>query len=397
VRRDAPRVLFVVEGFTDIRFVVGLSEVCDLTMLVPAGAYAGSGLKDRVRASRARVSVDEIPGGRLAYQARSLAYLWRHARRFDVILSQELLRGSLSATVTGVLLGVPVVTTLAVSPVEYFRCRRERRQLGPLAALVGESAIRVLMAVNGRLATACLALGPYLHDVAARTCRRVEKGYYYGVDVEVFRPLTAEARRRLRGDLQVPRDTFLIVLASRVSHEKDPETVLRAAALARARGLNATILNLSGGYEAFLALAASLGIPDASTWVLGRAAVHPMFELADYLATADVVAQGSLAEGLGLSPLEALACETPVVATRVGGMAAHLADFATLTPRGDAEAMAQAFLDVASDPVGARERARRGRAYVCQEWSRAKAFAEFRRVLDEVAGRPDISRVPEAA
>ena len=31
------RVLFLVEGFTDIRFVVGLSQICDLTMMVPAG------------------------------------------------------------------------------------------------------------------------------------------------------------------------------------------------------------------------------------------------------------------------------------------------------------------------------------------------------------------------
>ena len=30
------RVLFFVDGFTDIRFVVGLSEVCDLTMALPA-------------------------------------------------------------------------------------------------------------------------------------------------------------------------------------------------------------------------------------------------------------------------------------------------------------------------------------------------------------------------
>ena len=33
------RVLFFVEGFTDIRFVVGLSEICDLTMSVPLGHY----------------------------------------------------------------------------------------------------------------------------------------------------------------------------------------------------------------------------------------------------------------------------------------------------------------------------------------------------------------------
>ena len=71
------RVLFFVEGFTDIRFVVGLSEICDLTMAVPAREYEASGLKQRVAESGARLRVHEIPGGRLAFQARSLPYLWR--------------------------------------------------------------------------------------------------------------------------------------------------------------------------------------------------------------------------------------------------------------------------------------------------------------------------------
>ena len=113
--------LFFVEGFTDIRFVVGLSEMCDLTMAVPAGAYVESTLKERVKESGARLKVHEIEGDRLAFQARSFAYLWEVAPNFDVILSQEVLRGSLNATITGVCRGVPVVTTMAISPVEYFR------------------------------------------------------------------------------------------------------------------------------------------------------------------------------------------------------------------------------------------------------------------------------------
>src|SRR5581483_10255475 len=120
------RVLFFVEGFTDIRFVVGLSEVCDLTMVVPARAYGESGLRQRVDASGARLAVEEIPGGRLAFQARSLRHLWRRARDFDVILAQEVLRGALNANLVGRLRGVPVVTYMGIAPVEYFRCRRER-------------------------------------------------------------------------------------------------------------------------------------------------------------------------------------------------------------------------------------------------------------------------------
>ena len=84
-----PRVLFFVEGYTDIRFVVGLSEICDLTMAVPARAFEESALKARVAASGARVQVREIAGGRAAFQLRSLAYLWRAVPGFDVVLSQS--------------------------------------------------------------------------------------------------------------------------------------------------------------------------------------------------------------------------------------------------------------------------------------------------------------------
>src|SRR5207245_60174 len=80
-----PRVLFFVEGFTDIRFVTGLSAICDLTMCVPERHYADSGLRDRVAASGSQIRVHEIPGSRPAFQLRSLSWLWHHARDFDVI------------------------------------------------------------------------------------------------------------------------------------------------------------------------------------------------------------------------------------------------------------------------------------------------------------------------
>src|SRR5262245_14221101 len=103
------RVLFCVEGFTDIRFIVGLSQICDLTLVVPQRAYEESSLKARVAASGAALCVCEIPGGRLAFQIRSFLHLWRNAHDFDVILSQELLRGTLNASIVGTLCGVPVV------------------------------------------------------------------------------------------------------------------------------------------------------------------------------------------------------------------------------------------------------------------------------------------------
>lgn len=379
------RVLFFVEGFTDIRFVAGLSQICDLTMAVPAHAYAESGLKDRVAASGAQLVVHEIPGGRLAFQVRSFLYLWRVARTFDVILAQEVLRGALNATLVGALRGVPVVTYMGIAPVEYFRCRRERGRNGIVGAFVGEAVIRTLMAINGRLATRCLAMGPYLRDIALRSCPRSEIGLYYGVDVDRFRPADAMERARLRRLLNLPVRQFLVLLSSRMSHEKDPETVLRGVALARARGLDAVVLNLGGGFHEFIALARALDLGDISEWVIGRPAVHPISEVPDYFRAVDAVVLASLAEGAAYSTLEGLACMTPVVATAVGGMAVQLQGYARLTPRQDPGAIADALIEIASDAEAARARMRPGRDHVCREWSREKAFQDLRHILTTVA------------
>ena len=385
---DRMKVLYFCEGYTDIRFVVGLAEVCDLTMAIPAGHLHESGLAARLAESPARIRVDEIHGSRLAFQWRSLAYLLGRLRSFDVVLSQEMGRGSLNATALGKVLRVPVVCYLGTSPVEYFHCRRVRGQVGPLRAWASETFLAVAMRVTGALSSAVVTTGPYLKNMAARLTSRVFEGYYCGIDTGLFTPLSPERRARLRDQLQFPAGKFVILFPSRISHEKDPETVLKATALARERGLDAVVMNLGGGFEDFLACARGLGLKGCDEWVLGRPAVHPMKNLCEYMQAADVVVQASLAEGGGMSPLEALACGTPVVATRVGGMALTLPGIAQLTPPGDAEAMARAFQWVTDNVHAARQQALLGRNYVDANWSRGRAFATIAFALKESSGRP---------
>ena len=147
-------------------------------------------------------------------------------------------------------------------------------------------------------------------------------------------------RRGARGAARAARPAaraFLIVLSSRVSHEKDPETVLQAVAFARARGLNAVLFNLGGGYREFQALAAGMGVPDAAEWVLGRPAAHPMKELADYYRAANVLVQGSLEEGLGSRRSKRWRARCP--RWRAPSVACRAPrSVATLTPRRDAVA-----------------------------------------------------------
>jgi glycosyltransferase involved in cell wall biosynthesis len=382
------RVLFFVEGGTDIRFVAGLSQICDLTIAAPVRAYEASGLKQRVEACAARVTVHEIPGGRLLFQARSLAYLLHQARGFDVILAQEVTRGALNANLVGLVWGIPVVTYMGIDPPAYFHCRRERRQISWATWVIGNTVIRMLMAVNGRLATRCLAMGPYLRDVAGRYCPRSEVGLYYGVDTDFFRPAEPEERSALRRKWNLPTDKFLVFFSSRISHEKDAETVLQAVEVARHQGLDAVVLNLGGGYKDFLRLARELRLKDPDAWVIAGPALHPMTEVADVFRAADVIALASLAEGAAYSTLEALSCGTPVVATAVGGMAVQLAGHATLTPRRDPVAMADALLWVAAHPGEARAQALKAREeYIIPEWDRRKAFRDLDSCLRAVAAR----------
>ena len=137
------------------------------------------------------------------------------------------------------------------------------------------------MWVNGRLATIALCNGCYLRDIAARTSSHAVAGSYYGVDVSLFKPVDAVERQALRRRHHFPEDRFLIFFSSRISHEKDPETVLRATALVRERGLDAVIVNLGGGFHEFLQRANDLGLPNTEDWMIGRPAVHPMHDLCE--------------------------------------------------------------------------------------------------------------------
>src|SRR5579872_5425139 len=139
---------------------------------------------------------------------------------------------------------------------------------------------------------------------------------------------------------------------------------------------------MSGGYRDFLDLAHRVAGPQVDSWIMARPPAHPMTELAAYYQASDCLAQASLSEGLGLSPLEALACGVPAICTAVGGLKANLNGFARMTPRRDPEAMAEQILWVAQNPVPARKQAMEGREFVCREWSREKAFRDLVNVLE---------------
>jgi D-inositol-3-phosphate glycosyltransferase len=150
-----------------------------------------------------------------------------------------------------------------------------------------------------------------------------------GVDLEVFRPGEASTARTHLG---VAPDALVLAFAGRLQRLKAPDVLLRAAAELSARdpGLARRLVVLVAGgtsgpddaLGSLRLLADELGIADRVRFMPAL----PQEELATVFRAADLVAVPSHHESFGLVALEAQACGTPVIATRVGGLTTTVAD-----------------------------------------------------------------------
>jgi glycosyltransferase involved in cell wall biosynthesis len=108
-------------------------------------------------------------------------------------------------------------------------------------------------------------------------------------------------------------------------------------------------------------------------------------ELVALYNQATVMAYPSLYEGFGLPVLEAMACGAPVISSNVTSIPEVAGDAALLIDPRDPQALAQALIQVATDPARQAELRRRGLAQAGQFSWAATACAML--ALYEAAGR----------
>ena len=211
-----------------------------------------------------------------------------------------------------------------------------------------------------------------------------------GVDTELFRP---GDRQTVRARLAIG-DEPLVLYVGRIAPIKGLETLLSAIARLRARGSGVRALIVGGeadeprnGHEAEIRRAVDdLGLRDVVRFV----GAQPQEALRDYYVAADVTVLPSYYESFGMVALEAMACGSPVIASRVGGLATTVRDGVTgfLVGDGDADALAERIDALIDDPDLRYRLGREGVQWaarhrwpcvaeaVCREYARLEARAE---------------------
>jgi glycosyltransferase involved in cell wall biosynthesis len=187
------------------------------------------------------------------------------------------------------------------------------------------------------------------------------------VDTEVFTPRT------------VHRQGLLFV--GRLDPQKGLEVLL--SALARLpNDVSLTVVGDGAEAQRLRARAAALGVAGRVRWV----GAEPQAALADYYRNARlVVAPATAPEGLGLVPIEALLCETPVVASNVGGLPDVVDDGQTgrLVAPSDPALLANTIAEVLANPERLEQWGRAGRTRVLDRFTPKACASAYRAVYED--------------
>lgn len=328
--------------------MAALARLCELRVVAPVPWFPANGL---IRGARF-VGVPPLEDGGafpvyhprflsiprylkcldgMLYAASLAPFLARLRREFDfdVIDAHFAYPDGLAAVLLGRLLRRPVVVTLRGSIVRLQHYPLHRPQI----RWTLDRAARVI-AVSQSLKDVATGLG-----VAAQRITVIPNG----VDLAKFHPKGRSAAREACG---LPLDHPVILTVGGIYEGKGQHHVVEALESLSARRPDAVYVMVGEGrrdgyVERLQGLIARAGLGGRVRF----AGAQPHAALADWYSAADVFCLATQSEGWANVLLEALACGTPVVATRVGGNPEIVPDdrYGLLVRHGDVRALAIAL------------------------------------------------------
>jgi glycosyltransferase involved in cell wall biosynthesis len=195
----------------------------------------------------------------------------------------------------------------------------------------------------------------------------------------------AEDVDAVRRSIPCPVSTPLMLMVSRLSHEKGHVDLLEALAILKRSGTRRHTVIVGEGYErgAIERARERLGLQDDVTLAGHKDDVRP------YFAIANLYLMPSHSEGSPNSLLEAMAAGVPCVASSVGGVPEIMTNERTglLTPPSNPEALAKAIGRLLTDPALAASLADNARIEIAR-FTPEVHHANLVRVYQQVLGSP---------
>ena len=188
----------------------------------------------------------------------------------------------------------------------------------------------------------------------------------------------------LRRELS-PNGETLLVHVSNFRPVKRPVDCVEILARVLKKNLNTRLIMVGDGSERTNVehRARCLGVFEKCSFV-GK---QP--KIVDYLSAADVLLLPSDQESFGLAALEAMACEVPVIASRVGGIPEVVTDGETgfLSEVGDVTKMAEDAARLLSDETFRKQMGKRARESAVSRYRTDLVIPQYIRFYEEVLSR----------
>jgi L-malate glycosyltransferase len=181
----------------------------------------------------------------------------------------------------------------------------------------------------------------------------------------------------------------LLVHVSNFRPVKRPVDCVEILARVLKQGIKTRLVMVGDGSERTNAehRAHCLGVYDKCSFV-GK---QP--RIVDYLSASDVLLLPSEQESFGLAALEAMACEVPVVASRVGGVPEVVTDGETgyLSAVGDVDKMADDAVRMLADPELRSNMGRRARESAVSRYHTDKVIPEYIKFYEQILAQTKAS------
>ena len=153
---------------------------------------------------------------------------------------------------------------------------------------------------------------------------------YHGIDTEKFSP--PDDRSDLRDKYSIPKDATVLGCIGRIRHQKGTDLFVDACLQLCAQNpkVHGVVIGRATAKDEGYLRDLKQKVADAG--YADRIVFHeevPVWEIANYYKCLDIYIAPQRWEGFGLTPLEAMACGVPVVATDVGAFAEIIEDGST--------------------------------------------------------------------